>query len=461
MRIQEKPKQKEYKPKDVVNPTGNIIDVSNFIALEHVKTLNGKIEDIRREKIMNSLEPSDTGLFVKGSLKSPNFVRKIKGWGVNVIKDGDAYFMDGYFAGRFAIGGVSMTVSNINELQDALNEVDVAGGGTVYLKAGTYTLTADISIPSGVTLEGVSRDDCVISCGAYKVQIVGSNAYSTGTVSVTNGSTTVTGSGTTWTSAMAGRHILLGNEYYPIVSVEAADSMTITTYAGDDLSGAAYVLATINIAASIKKVYITGGNTYGLFLQYAYEPIINDIVVANCSTAGIASQYTLYPQLVFAAYTNGIGLLMTRTYGMLINWTIVTGSTNGAGGGVYATDCSGCTFLDSAIDDNSGNGVTLIDCYNWAFISTNSNNNTKNGVELESGCYDNQFTTFAADGNDDDGIKMTTTADRNLITTCSLTNNGGYGVNIADSTCDKNIVGLNYTSVNDLGTNTIIMGNNV
>src|ERR1700746_923306 len=41
-------------------------------------------------------------------------------------------------------------------------------------------------------------------------QFIAPDAYSTGTVSVTNNLTTVTGSGTVWTSAMVGRQFRVG-----------------------------------------------------------------------------------------------------------------------------------------------------------------------------------------------------------------------------------------------------------
>ena len=44
------------------------------------------------KKLFKYLEPTDNGLYVKGALKSPNFVRNLKGWGVNISNQGDAFF---------------------------------------------------------------------------------------------------------------------------------------------------------------------------------------------------------------------------------------------------------------------------------------------------------------------------------------------------------------------------------
>jgi hypothetical protein len=67
--------------------------------------------------------------------------------------------------------------------------------------------------------------------------------YSTGTVSVTNSSTTVTGSGTSWTSAMAGRHFRLGSAipFYKISAVVSATEITLASaYGGDTATGQTY-----------------------------------------------------------------------------------------------------------------------------------------------------------------------------------------------------------------------------
>ncbi len=67
--------------------------------------------------------------------------------------------------------------------------------------------------------------------------------YSTGTVTITQGSKTLTGSGTTFTSAMVGRKFRIQNEkaYYRIASYTSATVVTLDeNYQGSDQSGASY-----------------------------------------------------------------------------------------------------------------------------------------------------------------------------------------------------------------------------
>lgn len=66
--------------------------------------------------------------------------------------------------------------------------------------------------------------------------------YNQGTVT-TAGSTTITGSGTAWTSAMAGRYIIIDGETAPLlISSASATSITTATAAGTSGAGKSYVI---------------------------------------------------------------------------------------------------------------------------------------------------------------------------------------------------------------------------
>lgn len=64
--------------------------------------------------------------------------------------------------------------------------------------------------------------------------------YDTGTIAVTNGTALVTGSGVTWTSAMVGRQIRIGNAQYNIQSLGGSTFTLDTNYVGTDTSGMNY-----------------------------------------------------------------------------------------------------------------------------------------------------------------------------------------------------------------------------
>lgn len=76
--------------------------------------------------------------------------------------------------------------------------------------------------------------------------------YTTGTVSINVDATALTGSGTTFTSAMAGRYIRLNGEsaLYRLVTFGSTTSFTIETYKGDaNLSAVTYEIVDIRFAA--------------------------------------------------------------------------------------------------------------------------------------------------------------------------------------------------------------------
>jgi hypothetical protein len=75
--------------------------------------------------------------------------------------------------------------------------------------------------------------------------------YTTGTVTVTNGSVTVVGSGTSWTSAdHATLQLVVGNRgpFFDIASVESGTSLTLASpFVGTSASGASYTIQQIYI----------------------------------------------------------------------------------------------------------------------------------------------------------------------------------------------------------------------
>ena len=78
-----------------------------------------------------------------------------------------------------------------------------------------------------------------------KAKQLSASDYTTGTISSTVGSKTVTGSGTTWTSAMAGRWIDISGRWYEI-STASTTSITLVKYALDTVSGATYTLGELS-----------------------------------------------------------------------------------------------------------------------------------------------------------------------------------------------------------------------
>lgn len=391
----------------------------------------------------------------RGIFSSPNFKKPSTGW---QLTPNSAEF----YTGIFNIGGTVITINNTQNIQTNLDSISIAGGGTLFLQNGTYTLTADISVPAGVTLQGVSRDGVIINCNTlYKVQCVGSNAYNTGTVAINEGSTTVTGTGTVFTAAMIGRHILLERLWYEITGRASDTSITIgSAYTGSNLSGASYTLANININPTLRKLTITNATGAGVKGQYLMEPNFDDLFIDTCGT-GLDLDQVVYPRIFIAAEGNGINADFNNVYGFQIDFCSFSFSTTGAG--LVLLNSGNATVFDTAINGNFTNGISVTGCTDITFISVENKNNNAKGIEFISGNSDIQLIGFSPDGNTSDGIKLTATSDRITITACAINNNGGYGINIAAITCDDNvIVSPVFVSnvsgnINNLGTLTVII----
>ena len=82
--------------------------------------------------------------------------------------------------------------------------------------------------------------------------------YSTGTVTVTNGSTTVTGSGTSWTSSMEGRQLIIGGQkpFYDIETVGGATSLTLRS-AYTDVGAAGITYSIDNVMLECPADFLT------------------------------------------------------------------------------------------------------------------------------------------------------------------------------------------------------------
>lgn len=410
--------------------------------------------------------PQGASVAINKAHQSPNFKSGVQGWRIDT--NGNAEFNNGTFRGRFEVGGTNITISTNDSIQDTIDIVYAAGGGTVFLQPGTYTLTADVSIPSGVRLAGVSRDNVIIDCdGTWKVKAVGSNAYTTGTITLSTGDTTVVGSGTTFTSGMVGRYILLGQTgnflWYEITAFTDTTHITIgTAYTGPDLSTDTYTIATINVNPQVAKLSITNATGVGLQMQYVMEPVLDDILVYDCGT-GLDFDQVVYPLVVISADGNGVNANWNEVSGYEIRFSAFNNSTTGAG--FIMTSCGNATFFDSSISGNTADGLNMTNCEYNAIMSVDISANGGQGVELVSGCNFNQFVVANLASNTSDGLKITATSDGNVFIGSAVDTNGGYGVNVAASNCDSNIISSNVFSgnssgqINNSGTATVIRGN--
>lgn len=133
------------------------------------------------------------------------------------------------------VGGVTYYPTEVNDLEywQNLNSTSVVSDITSHfyiIEDAIYLYPKPSS--TGVTLHLFYK---------RKAKIMSASDYTTGTITSTVGSQTVTGSGTTWTSAMAGRYIDISGRFYEI-STASTTSITLVKYALDAVSGDTYTL---------------------------------------------------------------------------------------------------------------------------------------------------------------------------------------------------------------------------
>lgn len=360
------------------------------------------------------------------------------------------------------VGGSIISVKPGENIQEAIDETYLRGGGLVFLETGTHYPRATIQVKNNVTLKGAGNFATIIDFegAAYNLQMIGEDSYNTGTVSVTQDSTTITGSGTTFTSSMVGQSILLDGDWYDISAFVSTTEITLeSAFSGVTQSGVSYIIATVNTApilmdctvqnssgsvissqysylASIYNVAVYTGNK-GIDFQDCVFPVVDNIEVADCTTA-------IYMD-------NCWGYSLTSFY--LYNCT---------GNGILSNNSGDSILINFGVSNCGGVGIKFTDTEKVAINGFTIDSNGSHGLEFVSGCNDNTLTAGTINDNVGDGIKLTATSDRNSVSQVQFVDNGGYGVDVAASSDNDNVILGDSFSGNasgatlDAGTSTVI-----
>lgn len=363
--------------------------------------------------------------------------------------------------GTFVIGGTIITINDITLFQTAINTVSSLGGGTVALVPGTYNATTSFTVPSNVTIDG-NGATIDFGGGARQFLVQGTNPYTTGTASISFGSSTITGSGTTWVSGMIGQSILLGDFWYTITARASNTSITIDTpFKGTTISGDTYVIATT--VNNVALLNLTVQNSSISLIKGRYISVINiDSVTAVIGDKGFEFTDTFSPVMLnfgTDSCTTSGAQLNNCPYATIQSFNILNGA------GVALTRVSNCGIGIGSWQRITGVALSYTNCYNIGLNNYSIIECTSHGIEFVSGNNDLDAEGGYINTCGGDGIKLTATSDRINMSSNSLLNNTGYGINIANSNCDNNIIlGNNFSNntagnVNNSGTSTIIKSN--
>src|SRR4029077_4652769 len=261
-----------------------------------------------------------------------------------------------------------------------------------------------------------------------------------------------------------GRSILLGDLWYEITAVGGVTSLTIgSAYTGTSLSGENYAIATTVDGVSLAK--LTLQNSTAPLVSFSYVNTFTlDSVNLLQGQYGISGTYGSFVNLL-NLYCNGcgIGLSMTLVPLTTLFNGLISNTTTGAA--IAYDTVRNSVIIAMSTQSTASDAVQLTSCSNIGLENNSFRVMTGSGINFISGNTALNVTGTLIEGATGDGIKLTATSDQIQIAVNTIKNNTGYGINIAASTCDNNIVGLNFLgsntagNVNDSGTTTKIRSN--
>lgn len=343
------------------------------------------------------------------------------------------------------------------DIQKAIDKIRLTGG-VITLRNGTYLENADITIPSGVSLQGESFGGVtIVFQGAFAIKSTGTGAYSTGTIAITPGSDTVTGTDTLWSANLTTSHkIRINGIPFAIESIDSDTSLTlVNAYVGAPVSGASYLASVFVEKVEIQNIVVISSSDKGIVMNYVDLPTIKN-VVCPAGFYSIGSSRIITEQFIVESAA-GSGFVMQSTYFINMTRSIATNCGNH---GFELSDCDGVVFTSCPSNGNAGNGMDIDSCGTIAVVISQTSGNT-NGIKAINS--DVQIISSNTSGNSSDGVNMSDSASECIISNSISNGNGAYGINIEDPSCANNritgcqLLGNSTGDINDSGTNTTII----
>jgi len=364
----------------------------------------------------------------------------------------------------------TINVSPGQNIQDAIEKINLLGGGIVFLKIGRHIVSYNITLKSGVYLHGETAEGSIIDfdTSANQIKISGDRTYSTGTISISNNFSTVTGSSTLWAANISTNdRILLGGQWYTISAIGSDTSLTLSVpYGGKTLvAGTTYIIANVIKDVQITDLIVRGSTLSAIRIQYANEIFFRglDVQTSVIGMEGDDSSNILINECDFVANNSGFDFknchFITFNSAGTLDDLVGNGLTMN---NVTNADLDSAFFLNSAGDGINFTACSIISCEGVIVTSAGGQ-----GWEFVSGNKDIALIACGAEACGSDGFKMTGTTDTIRIIGSIVNDNAGYGINIAAVDCDDNIItecsfsGNTSGAINDSGVGTQITESNI
>lgn len=333
-------------------------------------------------------------------------------------------------------------------LQKAIDAANAAGGGTVFIPKGAYTLSGKLTMYSNVLVRGAGRGATTITCTsatAHMFEAVSKNFMAFMDMSLDNSATKTAGSAFKFDtcSVVAIRNVQIANHIFPI---EEVGSVSIW-FDEIEISGLK--------ASTGLGIIIDGGNDH-----YLRNVFIKTAGIGTQALAGINIKAT------GGTWMSGCGTLWCND-GLLINpgsgkivehiFSTMNAFDTGTGHGIRIVPGSGGivrrnTFVQDWTATNSENGVTLDDGAGTIdttfFIGHRSVNNLKHGMAVLAALNTRIIAPFCsgnggASSNTYDGIFIAdAVTDFSVVNgqcgaAAGFSNIQRWGINVSGSSCGR------------------------
>lgn len=387
-----------------------------------------------------------------------------------------------------AVVTLSGTGGTFKDLQLAINYVNSIGGGTIFIRNGTYVLKAIIVMYSNIHLVGEDSVNTIIDCNAADnhFAISGISNVSIENLTIQNGQSTNT-VGTVYVTNSS--KIKLSGINYKNNATGGDPAACITNYI--DNTGGAVDQLLISFCTSSNDsvfVYLKGNSRNCWFENNNISSPVTFVFDAD-TTAGGSGHFTdnvitdcpagaIYGKFTFSSFI-GNKILFTSSVGTdyIVDFTSGAGNSefvgnhisNGGTGGIRLTNCGNMTIA------NNGVGAGTGDALNINTATTNLSNITGNylvvatsGLGINAANATKLVITgnaMTSTGSGKDGIVLVSVTES--IITGNWIQSGGagtaYGVNLDANSNNNAVVGnrirFNTAATHDAGSGNVIASN--
>ena len=317
---------------------------------------------------------------------------------------------------------------DFDNIQDAIDFVNGLGGGTIFIKPGTYSQGADLVLYSNVQIESNDPNSVIIDFqdAAYGVQIVGSAGTHKENISLKN--LTFTGSD----SSNDG-----------VLDIQYADDIRIINcnFVGE------YLL----VDNGTQDIYLD--NSTRIYIQNNYFADSR-----SCISAGTLTDFFFQEN-----YVESCNLNLIEVFGVGDKFTISGNYIAQSGGFFYSEYGINHLFIDSNYGYFDTVNMIYLEQASFSSITNNrlyGNDQNYNGITLVSSdrCIVTGNYIYNVNLN---GIFIDSDSDRCVISNNIVNSCDAYGIKINNSNCNNNILLGNVVSnntsggISDSGTGTV------